>query len=133
MRLHTATPLSPSSQTRNNVVTEGRTIYAGIAVLFFLLCSALNAQAGSLGALIGQQEGALRTLEQAMSGRNPYLQWRSAQEAVEAVRQTSGNLAQESTKIERQLGELIGRNQQLVLAKEALIKEVQGLKMGDSD
>ena len=114
-------------------MTEGRTISAGIAVLFFLLCPALNAQAGSLGALIAQQEGALRTLEQAMSGRNPYLQWRTAQEAVETVRQTSGNLAEESTKIEQQLGELVGRNQQLVLAREALIKEVQGLKISNQN
>ncbi len=110
-------------------MTNGRKNFVRIVFVSLCFYPAVTTQAGSLSKLIEEQDAALSALEKRLAGRNPYVQVRTAHDAMGTVRQSSENVARESRKIEQERATLAEDNRQLVSGKTALLKEVQGLQV----
>ncbi len=110
-------------------VTNGRKNFVRIVFISLCFCPAATTQADSLSKLIEEQEAALSALEKSLAGRSPYVQVRTAHDALGTVRQSSRNIARESRRIEQERAALAEDNRQLVSGKTTLLKEVQGLQI----
>ena len=109
-------------------MTNGRKNFVRIVFICLCFCPAVTTQADSLSKLIEEQEAALSALEKSLAGRNPYVQVRTAHDAMGTVRQSAENVVRESRRIEQERTALAENNRQLVSGKTALLKEVQGLQ-----
>ncbi|MDJ0891288.1 MAG: hypothetical protein QNK18_08865 [Gammaproteobacteria bacterium] len=109
-------------------MTKVRKDLLGMMLFSCCFCLDVVAEEASLHELLARQESALKTLQQKLAGRNPYLQWRSAQEALESVTAIAGRIARTSRRIERERVEFADANQRLTADKVALAEEVQDLR-----
>ncbi len=109
-------------------MTHRRKNFVRIVFVSLCLCPTVTPQAASLDELIEKQEAALSALERTLARRNPYIQVRTAHDAMGTVKQSSDDVARESRKIAQERVALAEDNRQLTSGKTALLKEIQGLQ-----
>ena len=114
-------------------MTEGRKTILGALLLSCCLCLAVSAEGSSLEELLKAQKIALDTLEKKLAGRNPYLQWTAAQQALKTLLESTDNVARTSRRIDGERVKLAAGNQRLAAENDALLKEAQQLRRSNRE